>query len=114
MLLLIDADQNAATGWEGYDFILNSNMNSENETWLEKNNGDWNWEKLSKVSLHISGNEMQLAIPREKLGLPNNSSKVAIDFKWADNLQHPGDIMDFYLSGDVAPEGRFNYRYDGK
>jgi hypothetical protein len=24
---------------------------------------------------------------------------------------HPGDIIDFYLSGDVAPEGRFKYRY---
>jgi hypothetical protein len=37
---------------------------------------------------------------------------VRIDFKWADNLQHPGDVMDFYKSGDVAPAGRFNYRYD--
>ena len=35
----------------------------------------------------------------------------AIDFKWADNLQHPGEVSDFYLSGDVAPEGRFVYRY---
>ncbi len=111
MWLLIDVDQNTATGWQGYDFILNRSMNSEKETWLEKNKGEWVWEKVSKVSLHIAGNEMQLAIPRVKLGLTNNSSKVAIDFKWADNLQHPGDIMDFYISGDVAPEGRFNYRY---
>jgi hypothetical protein len=28
-----------------------------------------------------------------------------------DNQQSPGDAMDFYLSGDVAPEGWFNYRY---
>jgi hypothetical protein len=114
MWLLIDADQNAATGWEGYDFILNRTMNSAKDTWLEKNKGEWTWEKVSKVSFHISGSEMQLAIPREKLGLQNGSSKVAIDFKWADNAQHPGDIMDFYVSGDVAPEGRFNYRYEGK
>lgn len=41
-------------------------------------------------------------------------TRTAIDFKWADNLQHPGDILDFYLSGDVAPDGRFNYRYAGE
>jgi len=26
------------------------------------------------------------------------------------NVQNPGDIMDFYLSGDVAPLGRFVWR----
>jgi len=25
-------------------------------------------------------------------------------------LERPGDVMDYYASGDVAPEGRFNYR----
>jgi hypothetical protein len=30
---------------------------------------------------------------------------------WWDNSQNPGDIMDTCLSGDAAPEGRFNYRY---
>jgi hypothetical protein len=28
-----------------------------------------------------------------------------------DNSQRPGDILDFYVSGDAAPDGRFNYRY---
>ena len=36
---------------------------------------------------------------------------LSLPFKWVDNPQAPGDIMDFYLSGDVAPEGRFLYRY---
>ena len=36
---------------------------------------------------------------------------LALDFKWWDNAQKPGDIMDTYLSGDCAPEGRFNYRF---
>jgi hypothetical protein len=114
MWLLIDADQNTATGWEGYDFIVGRTMNSMNEAWLEKNTGKWTWEKISRVSLDVVGNEMQFVIPRGKLGLGTRNTKVAIDFKWADNLQNPGDIMDFYVSGDVAPEGRFNYRYEGE
>ena len=37
---------------------------------------------------------------------------LAFDFKWVDNLQRPGDVIDFYLSGDAAPDGRFNYRFE--
>ena len=29
----------------------------------------------------------------------------------ASNLQHAGDVMDFYRYGDAAPGGRFNYIY---
>jgi hypothetical protein len=39
------------------------------------------------------------------------AATLTLDFKWADNLQQPGDVMDFYVSGDVAPQGRFKYRY---
>ena len=111
MWLLIDADQDSSTGWEGYDFIVNRTVDPRAESWLEKSAGGWSWEKVSRVSLRVAGNELQLAIPRTALGLLKNTTRAAIDFKWADHLQRPGDIMDFYLSGDVAPEGRFNYRY---
>ncbi|NPU98470.1 MAG: hypothetical protein HPY51_14840 [Candidatus Omnitrophica bacterium] len=113
MWLLIDADQNTQTGWEGYDFIVNRTIEDNGKTWLEKNTGGWNWEKAAPLNFKAAGNELHLAIPRSALGLPDDLTAVALDFKWADNLQRPGEIMDFYLSGDVAPEGRFKYRYDG-
>lgn len=113
MWLLIDADQNPHTGWAGYDYIVNRQADAEGKFWLEKNVGGWNWEKVTPVTWRAVGNALQLAIPRQALGLKSGETKTAIDFKWADNLQHPGDVMDFYLSGDVAPEGRFNYRYNG-
>jgi hypothetical protein len=43
-----------------------------------------------------------------------NGSEVDIEFKWSDNMQSEGDIMDFYINGDVAPGGRFNYVYSTK
>jgi len=92
MWLLIDADQNAKTGWEGYDFILNRTRDGQ-ETWLEKNSGGWKWEKVAKVELVTQGNELMLAVPRKALGLPEGDA-VALDFKWWDNAQKPGDIMD--------------------
>jgi hypothetical protein len=112
MWLLIDADQNPKTGWCGYDFIVNRICDADGKLWVEKNTGGWNWRKVAAVNWVVRGNELQLAVPRAALGLPLGTTTTAIDFKWADNLQHPRDIMDFYVSGDVAPEGRFNYRFE--
>ena len=113
MWLLIDADQNPQTGWAGYDFIVNRAPDSSGKFWLEKNTGGWNWKRVAPVVCRAEGNEMQLAIPRAALGLKPGNAKIALDFKWADNLQHPGDVMDFYVSGNVSPAGRFNYRFIG-
>ena len=38
---------------------------------------------------------------------------VDFDFKWTDNTPANPDILDFIDKGDVAPNGRFNYRYKG-
>ena len=114
MWLLIDLDQNAATGWEGFDFIVNRTVENEGSAWLEKNEGGWNWKKVARISFRTSGRELHLTIPRAALGLSKNSASISLDFKWADNIQAPGDLMDFYVSGDAAPEGRFRYRYSAK
>lgn len=113
MWLFIDADQNASTGWAGYDFVVNRTVEPDRSTWIEKNAGGWNWTRAEKVKLEVRGNEVQLAIPRTALGWRQGQTRASLDFKWADNLQSPGDPLDFYVSGDVAPEGRFNYRYSG-
>jgi hypothetical protein len=50
-------------------------------------------------------------VPRTLLGLPEGTTAVSLRFKWADNVQQPGDVMDFWQSGDAAPDGRFMYPY---
>jgi hypothetical protein len=73
--------------------------------------GGWKWEKVAKVSCRAQGRELHLAIERSILGLNDAARPISLNFKWADHLQHPGEVMDFYLSGDVAPEGRFMFNY---
>jgi len=114
MWLLIDADQESKTGWQGYDYIINRTVESANTTWLEKNEDGWHWKKVARLKMTVKGHELALAVPRTALGLAKGKTSVALDFKWADHLQYPGEVMDFYLSGDVAPEGRFNFRYEGE
>ncbi len=111
MWLLLDTDQNRSTGWEGYDFIANRTRDADG-AWLERNvGGAWNWEKVLPVRSFTRDGELQLVILRTALGLNRGPGPLTLDFKWADNVQQPGDILDFYVHGDVAPEGRFNYRY---
>ncbi|MBK5196013.1 MAG: hypothetical protein JJE08_08315, partial [Proteiniphilum sp.] len=109
MWLFIDTDRNRETGWEGYDFLLNRTSPSATMITVESNNGGWNWEKCGDASYKVSGKQMEIKIPRSVLTLENK--KLNFEFKWADNIQEAGEIMDFYLSGDVAPAGRFNYIY---
>jgi hypothetical protein len=109
MWLLIDSDQNPKTGWAGYDFIINRTIEG-GETWLEQNTGGWTWKKVAKLDLKVDGSGLMLAVPRKLLGIADGGP-IKLDFKWWDNPRKPGDIMDVYLSGDVAPDGRFNYRY---
>ena len=111
MLLFLDTDQNARTGWLGYDFVVNHSGVQAQTTTLEHNLGGFHWGQPEEVSYRAAGNELELAIPRVRLGLTNEP--VRFDFKWADNIQQTGEADDFMLNGDVAPPGRFNYRYLG-
>jgi hypothetical protein len=106
MRLFIDADRNHNTGWEGYDFVINRH-NSQSKATVEKNVGGWQWQQIGETEFSVTGNKMELKIPRTLLGLENKT--VDLEFKWNDNMQDEGDIMDFYLNGDTAPGGRFNY-----
>ena len=110
MRLFIDADRKVDTGWEGYDYVVNRVAPEEKEAVLEHSDTGWNWEAAAKVAWQKEDNKLHLAIPREALGLPKDK-KIDLRFKWADNMQHDGDIMDFTLYGDAAPPGRFMYRY---
>lgn len=109
MWLLLDTDADARTGWAGYDFIVNRTIDGR-ETWLERHTGGWVWERVAKISLSVRGNELTFALPRAALRLPA-SGAFALDFKWWDHAQQPGDILDTYGSGDAAPDARFNFRY---
>ena len=109
MQLLVDVDRDRATGWNGYDFIVNRVGPKGGKAFLERNvQGIWMWEEAAKVKLFVRDNRLWVRIPRAVLGI---GPRVDIEFKWNDNMQREGDIMDFYVSGDTAPPGRFNYVY---
>ena len=102
MRLYLDMDRNAKTGWLGYDYrVVGGNK-------LQKYvKGKWVDSKKTKVV--VEGNKLMVTIPLKYIGLGNN--KLDFEFKWSDNMQNDDDPLDWYVNGDVAPGGRFNYIY---
>ncbi|MHB1463024.1 MAG: hypothetical protein ACYC1M_17160 [Armatimonadota bacterium] len=105
MLLFIDTDANFKTGWMGYDYLIDTGV-------VKKWDGT-RFSACGKAVYAVKGNSLELAIPKVLLGLGNKKS-FNIDFKWADNIQKIGSIEEFFNNGDVAPDRRFNYRYQVK
>ncbi len=68
MRLYLNTDGNAANGWLGYDYAVNSRVGSRS-TLLEKHAGDgYQWTPVGQVRYQARGNEMMIAIPRASWG----------------------------------------------
>lgn len=107
MQLLIDADGNARTGWNGYDFVVNHPVIGAGTTTFRRMTDGRTWQ----VKYRAEGNEMVVAVPRVLLGL-TDPRRLTFDFHWIDNVPvGSGDVADWWYHGDSAPDGRFNYRY---
>ncbi|MDP4133249.1 MAG: stalk domain-containing protein [Bacillota bacterium] len=105
MRLYINSDRNHATGWEGYDYRINGIKAGSFERW---ENGTW--VSAGTVQYTTGENTLVIKIPRSYLAI---TGQIDFDFKWVDNCSD-SDIMNFYVDGNAAPLGRFNYRYTEK
>ena len=109
MLLFIDEDQNPATGWNGYDMLINKNVTDEKSTTLSRyDSATREWQKVSDLSYRSKGSQLEIAVPRSALHL--GGSQFGFDFHWCDNPDKLTDIISLATTGDSAPNRRFNYR----
>lgn len=114
MRLLIDtkpATASSTDNWEEFEYIVNRTTGTSSKLVLEKSNGGWNFSKVGDVSYKVSGEVLEITIPRVYLGLIENS--ISFNFKWCDNNLGNGDIMTIYTDGDAAPGGRFAFHFEG-
>lgn len=111
MLLLIDADNNPATGWYGYDFMINQQIKNGQTTTVmryDSTRKENHWVKTAEIKFRYAGNQLEVAVPRKLLGL--NRTSFTFDFKWSDNAADLKDPISLCVDGDAAPNRRFNYR----
>ncbi|MBX3256772.1 MAG: hypothetical protein KF862_21730 [Chitinophagaceae bacterium] len=106
MTLWIDADKDAKTGWNGYDYrVVQGNILQQ------YNGGRWQAVNTKQVKYTVDKNKMMITVPLRLLS--NLSTPVVFEFKWSDNMQS-ADALDWYINGDAAPGGRFNYQYTAR
>ncbi len=109
MMLLLDSDQDASTGWLGYDYIVNEDVLNKKKTTLKKWTAEGEWEAVAVVDYRVNGNGLELSIPRKFLGMEKKTP--ALDFHWVDNIQAFSDVSELGVNGDSAPNRRWNYRF---
>lgn len=112
MCLLLDVDGKHETGWEGYDLVINRERPDADTCLVERSQPGGHWERVGTAHFLKKGRELHLALPRNLLGTASGSDPFQIDFKWTDNVPGFANILDFIDKGDVAPNARFNYRYE--
>ena len=93
----------------GFNYVVNRKPGADGVTSVEKSAGGYSWTETGKAEYFVSGNKIVYKIPLSLLGL--SSDRVELSFKITDNVQKPDDIMDYYVTGDSAPIGRFGYAY---
>jgi hypothetical protein len=110
MLLFLDTDCSSATGWFGYDYVVNLRVISDRRTTVNawKSGG---WETVGQATYRVNGNGLEISVPRKLIGLRDR--EPLFDFHWADNIQQLNAPSDFGVDGDSAPNRRWNYRYEG-
>jgi hypothetical protein len=96
-------------GFGGFDYIINRAPKADGTTSVEKSGGGYNWMSAGAGSYVVDGNVITYAIPLTTLGLTAKNCYVRI--KACDNVTKYDDIMDYYVTGDSAPIGRFAYSY---
>ncbi len=109
MHLLIDLDADPATGWEGFDLLVDRDRDGGTATVERHQAGQgWSWRPAGRCRFARSADAVELSLPRSLFP----AGPLRFDFQWADNLPAIPTPADFLAEGDVAPNGRFRYRFD--
>lgn len=114
MTLLISSQSPSAQNrpnWQGYDLLINRGRDNVGHCTIERCTGGWNWRNAGQGTIRFAGDQLQISIPRRLVATPGEP--LWFDFKWTDNATGSGNAADFNDHGDVAPNGRFNYRFRG-
>ncbi len=102
--LLINTDRNAATGENGYDYILGRKVGSIEE--IVKGENGFTYNEVGKYEYSVKGDTIQIKFERTLIG---ETEKVEMEFKWVSGAF--SDILDLYANLSAAPIGRFNYLF---
>jgi len=110
---MIDVEGQSDNDFYGYDYIINRQSSYTGMCSVEKynyKNSTVNYNLKAAANFTVNGKYMQYKVPKKSLGINGN---FKINFKIADNVTEPENILSYYITGEVAPVGRLNYTFKG-
>ncbi len=110
MNLYINADNDASTGWEGFDYIINRSRTDKAVSVEKFVDGKWAFASVGQAEYVLGESSMTIKVQKTALGLSAGKA-TSLTFKWADNADVRGDVMRFMELGDTAPNDRFVFAY---
>ncbi len=102
----------AADNFEGFNYVVNRTFAKNKTANVEKSSGGYKWKNSGHAKYELKGNVLKVSIPLKSLSI--SADTPSIEFKVADHVTNYEDIMDYYVSGDVAPIGRLTFQYSFK
>lgn len=109
MLLFLRTHGGASKDANDYDLVVNAQVINPTKTVIMQISGHHLSSPVS-VPMRVVGDQLMIAVPRTLLEQP--PGRVCLDFHWADNIGGYGDINEFLLHGDNAPDRRARYVYN--
>ncbi len=99
----------SSRGFEAYDYVINTAPDGDSTSVCKFSGDGFDCDQTGTADLRVSGNVMQVRVALTDIGVTTSTPYLV--FKVCDNITDQGDIMDYYISGDSAPLGRFSYTY---
>lgn len=109
MNLYINTDGDNATGWGGYDYVINRDRDSYVVSVEKFKDNSWDGEIVGVAEYYLEGKYIVIKINKGLMGLKGTVKELL--FKWADNSTENGDLMAFMDTGDAAPNDRYSFIY---
>lgn len=106
-VLFIGTGMPELKGWNGYEYKTGA-IRTDAKVELKDLNADFTSKDAGTVNYVLSGNIIQMQIPRASLELKDKNSFY---FKAAIGVDRPSEIASYYRSGSVLPLGRLSYFY---
>ena len=110
--VMIGIEHLEESGFEGFQFLINRYPAAEGKTSVEYSAEGYHFEKVADAAITVDGCYVMLAIPRRALKIEEDQS-FTLRVKCVDSVQAPENMMDYYVSGEVLPLGRYYCVYQG-
>lgn len=106
MVVLLDADCDAASGPLGYDFSVS--LRQWGIVMSHSTDNASSGHPVGAAHIAMGGNQIEMSIPWSALSMEEPPDKLRL--KCIDNIPFTGEWTEFTVFGDAAPNDRFNYQ----